>query len=124
MRALFRLLPALLLMASLGCHAHRIAPTDLERLTQKEMLDGHFMYVYDAVASLRSAWLNVHGTDSFGTPSQVWVYLDMTKLGGVSEMRSVPVTSIAGVRHYNGTEATMLFGVGHSAGVIQILSHK
>ena len=124
MRTSIRLLPALLLVALLGCHAHTIAPKDAERLTRAQMLDAHFTFVYDAVASMRSNWLNVHGTDSFGTPSQVLVYYDQTKLGGVDEMRTITVTSITGIRHYNGTDATMRFGVGHSAGVIQILTHR
>jgi len=124
MRSLFRLLPALLLTASLGCHPHQVAPVDAERLSQEEMLQEHFTNVYDAVAALRSAWLTVRGPDSFGTPSKVWVYYDQNRLGGVDEMRTVLVTSVVGVRHYNGVDATTRWGVGHSAGVIQILSHQ
>jgi hypothetical protein len=120
----FRLLPASFLIASLGCHVQQIAPRDAERLTQDEMLREHFTNVYDAVASLRSAWLTVRGTDSFQQTSQVWVYFDENRLGGVEEMRSVTVNSVASLRHYNGVDATTRWGVGHSAGVIQILSHK
>jgi hypothetical protein len=124
MRARFRPLPVLLLITVLGCHAHRIAPSDPERLTREQMIEGHFIYVYDAVAALRSAWLNVRGTDSFGQPSQVLVYFDDVRLGGVDEMRTVTVNSVASVRHYDGVAATMRWGIGHSAGVIQILTHK
>lgn len=124
MRSLFRLLPASFLIASLGCHVPQIAPLDAERLSQEEMLREHFTNVYDAVAALRSAWLTVRGTDSFAQPSQIWVYYDGTRLGGVDEMRSVIVNSVASLRHYNGVDATMRWGVGHSAGAIQILSHK
>jgi hypothetical protein len=115
-----------LLIASLGCHSNRIARArpDPERLSQEEMLNEHFTNVYDAVAALRSAWLTVRGTDSFTQPSQVWVYYDENRLGGVDEMRSVLVNSVASLRHYNGTEATLRWGVGHNAGAIQILSHK
>jgi hypothetical protein len=124
MRSLFRLLPALFFITSLGCHPHQIAPRDAEQLSREEMLKEHFTNVYDAVASLRSGWLTVRGTDSFRQTSQVWVYYDENRLGGVDEMRSVMVTSVAGVQHYNGVDATMRWGVGHSAGVIQILSHQ
>jgi len=126
MRSPLRLLPAALLILSLGCQSHRVANArpDPERLSQEEMLREHFTNVYDAVASLRSAWLNVRGTDSFTQPSQVWVYYDETRLGGVDEMRAVIVNSVASVRHYNGVDATMRWGVGHNAGAIQILSHK
>ena len=124
MRSLFRVLPALFLVASLGCHLKEVAPTDAERLSREEMLEQHFTNVYDAVASLRSAWLTVRGTDSFGQPSQVWVYLDQTRLGGVDELRGVMVTSVAWARHYNGVDATMRWGVGHSAGVIFLSSYR
>jgi hypothetical protein len=124
MRSRFRLLPALLLIASLGCRSRAIAPADAERLTKEEMLEQHFTNVYDAVASLRSAWLPVRGTDSFRETSQIWVYFDQTRLGGVDELRAVTVNSIAWVRHYNGVDATMRWGVGHSAGVIFISSYQ
>ena len=126
MRSPLRLLPAALLILSLGCHLHRIANArpDPERLSQEEMLREHFTNVYDAVASLRSAWLTIRGTDSFQQPSQIWVYYDENRLGGVDEMRSVLVNSVASLRHYNGVDATVRWGVGHSAGAIQILSHQ
>jgi hypothetical protein len=124
MRSLFRLLPVSFLIAALGCHLHQIAPVDAEQLTREEMLNEHFTNVYDAVAALRSAWLTVRGTDSFTQTSQVWVYFDGNRLGGVDEMRSVVVSSVASVRHYNGVDATMRWGVGHNAGAIQILSHQ
>lgn len=119
-----RLLYASFLIASLGCHVQQVTPVDPERLTQEEMRNEHFTNVYDAVAALRSTWLVVRGTDSFVQTSQVWVYYDATRLGGVEEMRSVLVNSVASLRHYNGVDATMRWGVGHSAGVIHILSHK
>src|SRR5438046_9359358 len=74
MRSLFRLLRASFLIAAVGCHVHQIAPLDPERLGQEEMLQEHFTNVYDAVASLRSAWLTVRGTDSFRQTSRIWVY--------------------------------------------------
>ena len=119
-----RLLHTSLLIAALGCHTSQVTPSDPERLSQEEMRNEHFTNVYDAVASLRAAWLIVRGTDSFNQPSQVWVYFDQNRLGGVDEMRSVAVNAVASIRHYTGTDATLRWGVGHSAGVIQILSHK
>jgi hypothetical protein len=119
-----RLLRASFLIAALGCHVPQVAPLDHERLSQEEMRNEHFTNVYDAIVSLRSAWLTVRGTDSFVQTSQVWVYYDENRLGGVEEMRSVLVNSVASIRHFNGVDATMRWGVGHSAGAIQILSHK
>jgi hypothetical protein len=124
MRWLFRVRTTSFLIASLGCHAPEVAPRDVERLSQEEMRNEHFTNVYDAVVALRSSWLVVRGTDSFQQPSQIWVYFDSNRLGGVDEMRSISVNAVASIRHYNGTDATMRWGVGHNAGAIQILSHK
>jgi hypothetical protein len=124
MRSRFRLLRVSFVIAAVGCHVHQVAPVDPERLSQAEMLQEHFTNVYDAVASLRSAWLTVRGTDSFKQTSQIWVYYDENRLGRVDEMRSVLVNSVTSLRHYNGVDATMRWGVGHSAGAIQILSHN
>jgi hypothetical protein len=120
-----RWLAAPLLVATFACHRGppRAAP-DAQLLTQSEMQDGHFTNVYDAVASLRANWLTVRGTDSFFTPSEVMVYFDDTRLGGVSELRGVTVNSAAWARHYNGVDATTRWGVGHSAGVILISSRR
>jgi hypothetical protein len=124
MRSLFRFVPAMVLIASLGCHTHEIAPLNIERLSQQEMRDGHFVYVYEAVAALRPGWLVVRGTDSFRHPSQIWVYFDETRLGGVSELRNVSVNSVAWAQHYDGVTATQRWGVGHSAGVIFLSSYE
>src|SRR5207247_11412535 len=115
MRSPRRLLRASFLIASLGCHAHqhKIAPLDPERLSQEEMLSEHFTNVYDAVVSLRAAWLNVRGTDSFRQPSQVWVYYDENRLGGVDEMRYVLANSVASLRHYHGVDAHLRGVAGH-----------
>ena len=113
-----------LLIVSLGCHAPEVAPLDVERLSQEEMRNEHFTNVYDAIVALRSSWLVVRGPDSFQQPSQIWVYFDTNRLGGVEEMRSISVNAVASIRHYNGVDATMRWGVGHNAGAIQILSHK
>src|SRR5439155_6919863 len=67
MRSLFRLLRAAFLIAAVGCHVQQISPLDPERLSREEILEEHFTNVYDAVASLRSAWLTVRGTDRKST---------------------------------------------------------
>jgi len=125
MRPRLRLTAALLLVAAFGCHRGplRQAP-NAQLLTQSEMEANHFTNVYDAVASVRASWLTVRGTDSFYTPSEVVVYYDDTRLGGVSELRAITVNSVAWVRHYSGVDATTRWGVGHSAGVIFVSSRQ
>jgi hypothetical protein len=125
MRPRLRLTAALLLVGAIGCHrGPPRAPPNAELLTQSEMETNHFTNIYDAVASLRANWLTVRGTDSFYTPSQVLVYYDDTRLGGVGELRAITVNSVAWVRRYSGVDATTRWGVGHSAGVIFISSRQ
>jgi len=125
MRSFLRLLPLFLLIAALGCHQRRdIGSRDMDLLTQEEMLDHHFTNLHDAISAVRARWLVVRGTDSFVSPSEVIVYFDQTRLGGVDQLRSVAVNSVAWVRHYNGVDATQRYGVGHSAGVILVSSQQ
>jgi hypothetical protein len=106
-----------------GC-AQRFAARDLNLLTQEEMLEANFTNLHDAVSALRSNWLVVRGTDSFLSPSQVLVYFDQTRLGGVGELRAVLVNSVKWARHYSAVDATQRWGVGHGAGVIYLSSHQ
>jgi hypothetical protein len=120
-----RFLTALLLLATsttAACHQRREGRRDTELLTRQEMVENHFTNLHEAVSSLRAYWLNVRGTDSFSQPSQIWVYFDQTRLGGVDELRAITVSSVVWARHYNGVDATMRWGVGHSAGVILVSS--
>lgn len=118
-------LPLLCLALALACHRgpDRVAP-NFEYLTQDEIRERNFNNAYDAVASMRANWLVVRGTDSFQNPSEVWVYYDQTKLGGVETLRAVTVNEIAYLRHYSGIDATTRWGVGHSAGVIFVSSRR
>ena len=45
-------------------------------LTQEDLLNRGFTTALDAIQSLRSYWLETHGTNSFYTPTTVKVYLD------------------------------------------------
>lgn len=122
-----RLLPilALFLLAS-ACHPGSAGGPvpDFDYLSRQQMLENNFITVYDAVAALRANWLVVRGTDSFQTPSQIWVYYDQTRLGGTETLRTVRVNDIAYARHYSGPDATTRWGVGHAAGVIYVSSHR
>jgi len=125
MRWASRLFPVLLLVAALGCHHRRENdPHEPDTLTQEEMLANHFTNLHDAISALRANWLVVRGTDSFVRPSQVMVYFDLTRLGGVSELRGVTVNTVMWARHYSAVDATMRWGVGHGAGVILLSSHQ
>ena len=91
-----------------------------EEISLETIKERHFTNAWDAVQALHSNWLQTHGSDSFNTPTQVWVYVDNVKYGGVDRLRELPTTNIAYIRHYDGVAATSRWGVGHGQGVIQI----
>src|SRR5215217_5079050 len=117
MRAAFGRLAALttLVALSAGC-AHR---TPIERplradrnlITQSQLSEYHFTNAFEAVQALRSNWLLTRGTDSFRSPSQVWVYQDNIRLGGVESLRAISLQTVAFIRHYDGISATGRWGL-------------
>jgi hypothetical protein len=93
---------------------------DRRELTRAQMLAGNYLTVYDAVIALRSNWLRPRGPDSFSSPSQVLVYVDGNRLGDVERLREFQPTLIASVRYLDAITAQARWGVGHSAGVIEV----
>jgi hypothetical protein len=93
---------------------------DASVLTQKTLIENHFLTAYDAVQSLRSNWMNAKGPDSFSSPTEVRVYLNGTLLGGVETLREISTPTLVSIRHYDGIAATARWGLGHGAGVIYV----
>ena len=93
-------------------------------ITAEQLQENRFATVYDAVASLRSNWLQTRGTDSFMKPGQVLVYFDNTRMGGVEALRSISTSGIMFVRYYDGIAATNRWGVDHGNGVIYVSSQS
>ena len=128
MRSVFRQAPPIVLLALLAsCAVHHVAPdgerTNRSIITQKQLVENHFLTAYDAVEALRSNWLQTRGTDSFAAPSQVRVYLDNTFLGGTSTLRDIAANTVSFIRYYDGIAATGRWGLDHGAGVIFVSQH-
>jgi hypothetical protein len=87
-------------------------------ITRDEMLKGNYMSLYDAVAALRSQWLQPRSADSF--TSVVWVYVDGTRVGDVGVLKEMHPRLVNSVRFYDGPSATTRWGVDNSAGVIHV----
>ncbi|MEP6493468.1 MAG: hypothetical protein ABJF01_12365 [bacterium] len=91
---------------------------DRNVITQEQMAGSKYLTVYDAVQALRSNWLSTRGPDSFANPTQVRVYLDNTLLGGVETLKTITVSTISFIKHFDGISATARWGLDHGAGVI------
>jgi len=96
--------------------AHR----DLSAITEEQLAAKQYQNLYEAVQALRSNWLSTRGTDSFQSPSRIWVYVDDSRVGGVEALSSIPTQGVSSVTHLNGIDATARWGLGHAAGVIAV----
>jgi hypothetical protein len=91
---------------------------DRSLITREQILQNGFTNAFEAVESLRSNWLLTRGPDSINNPSEVLVYLDNTRLGGVQTLRTISTNSIQWIRYYDGLTATARWGLDHGQGVI------
>jgi hypothetical protein len=75
---------------------------------------------YNAILALRPTWLRARGPDSLRYPSEVWVYRDGTRIGGVETLREMSAREIVEIRFYDDAAASLQWGMGHGAGAISI----
>ena len=111
--------------AGAGARRGQEAVHENRDLLTHEQIEGHgFTNAYEAIEALRSNWLSTRGTDTIlGTPTEVVVYYDETRLGGVETLRWIAPMDIAYIRYFDGKEATARWGVGHGQGVIYVSTH-
>ena len=116
-------LAILILCAPAAACAGRTSPKDSSRvdgnvITQEQIIEHHFTNAYEAVEALHSNWFQTRGADSFRAPTQVQVYLDDTRLGGIETLRSIATAGVVFIRYYDGVTATARWGLDHGQGVI------
>lgn len=95
--------------------------------------------VHDLVHALRRAWLNVHdmslretprltavpGREAHVTPAEdatLMIYLDNVKVGGIEELRSLPIAGALEVRYFTAAQAMRRWGSGHEHGAIEVIT--
>ena len=116
-----RLQLSLLLLLLGGCATSGgvAAPQGRSDLIAEEQIRGNsYATVYDAVVALRPNWLRTRGQDSFTTPTQIQVYVDNVRVGGISNLQQISSVAAYYVQWYDGIEASARWGLGHGAGVI------
>ena len=109
-----------LLCAACVSRASQTNSNRLDRtvITRDQMLQANYSSVYDAVAALRSLWLQKRGPESVA--SVVWVYVDGARVGDVDVLKSMQPRLVNTVRFYDGPSATSRWGVDNAAGVIHV----
>ena len=93
---------------------------DQRALMADELQASGYQDAFSAVQALRPQWLWTRGTTSINQAETVKVYLDGSLMGGVDQLRQIPVRSIASIRHLDGLEATNRWGLDHGLGAILV----
>jgi hypothetical protein len=97
---------------------------DQRTLAREEILASGYQDAYSAVQALRPQWLWTRGTTSINSPETIKVYLDNSRMGGVDQLRQIPVRSIASIRYMDALEATNRWGLDHGLGAILVSTRQ
>ena len=92
----------------------------LEEVT--EAMGQNMQSLYDLVQSRHSDW--TRPTLTINGSHQVTVYLDRARLGGVEQLRTVPLTIVASARYLTASEAQAEFGLDNLGGTIAITTRR
>jgi hypothetical protein len=91
-------------------------------LGRDEILRGEYQTAYDAILARRRTWLIARPDLLRGESTPTVVYIDDMKMGGLDELRGIPVARIAHIKYYDGTAAYARWGLGHDRGAIQVIT--
>lgn len=89
-------------------------------IVEEQIRSRGFTSAYDVVETLRGNWLRTRGQDSFSTPSEIQVYVDNVRLGGINTLRQISPISITYIQWFNPIDASARWGLGHGAGAIYV----
>ena len=74
--------------------------------------------------ALRSNWLNARPLSPYAAlEGGVQVYMDNVRLGGLSELQAIPMSTVVYIRHFDALQATERWGLNHTQGVIFVSTH-
>ncbi len=93
-------------------------------LTTADLLRTQETNVYDAVRRLRPFWLRPRGQARIGYDPVVNVYLDGSRMGDATVLRSVFCNDVGEVRFYGASEATIRFGTNNEGGAIVLTRRR
>jgi hypothetical protein len=115
-------------LAAGGCSSpgrQASAPATRNVITADEIARVNAATALEAIQRLQPAMLTKHRGPSslhLEDQSQITVYVDGTRFGGVGSLSMIEATSILEIRFLSASEATFRYGTGNSAGAIDIKS--
>lgn len=93
-------------------------------ITHQELAGMYERTAYDAIQALRPTMLRYRGPTSIllDTPTQPEVFVDGMYYGRMSTLQQIQATDCWQIQYLNVGQATIKYGQGHPAGVIDIIT--
>jgi len=89
-----------------------------DRISRVEIEEAGPSSAYDLIQKLRPIWLRKRGNTSFTQDTDLWVYVDGTRLGERDSLRGVRTENLESLEFMDARRATNRFGPGHMNGAI------
>jgi hypothetical protein len=96
------------------------ARPDRNFISAEEVRASTAQNAFDAVQSMRSAWLVKRGEQSVAGSTDVVVYLNNARMGGLESLRNISLGTVAWMRYFDARQANYRWGTGHSQGAILV----
>lgn len=123
---LIRLVVLLVTAASVACAppAPKVAGRNANLITFEELQSAVQTNLYEAIHSLRPAFLRSRGRSTFepGVSEYPTVYQDGQRFGDIQTLRQMSTEHVREVRYLNATNAATKYGMNLTAGVIEVVS--
>lgn len=125
-RALFVPLCMLVVACSTPKQHDRAVAPSRDLLLAEDIVLAHASDVYEAIAQLRPEFLrtNQHPGLAASERDGIKVYLDNMELGGVDQLRAMPVDRVTAIRYVAGGQATLRWGPSHGRGAILVSTSR
>jgi len=123
-----RLAAALALGSLVACSANPgggAAAPDRNRISQPEIqaaMERGIGNAYDLVMNSRPQWFRTYSTGMGGAASQLMVFENNNRLGGIDMLRNLPLANTDYIRFLSPSEAGGLFGLDVQQGAIQVVT--
>lgn len=95
---------------------------DQEYISTAEVRASNAVNAYEAISSLRAAWLRKRGEQSVAGPTDVVVYYNNARMGGLESLRQISLGTVTWIRYFDARRAQYRYGTGHSQGAILVSS--
>ncbi len=104
--------------------ATRPARVDRNVLTEEQIQAANKNSMYEVIESTRPGWLRARGLGSTGGDDRIKVYVDGMAQGSIATLRDLSPSHVTRVQRLDASNATTLYGTGHSNGAILITTKR